>query len=748
MEPTRKFKIIVNSKECGTCSGPTPSVVAKNVVKKLCGSSSKAVRFSLKECKRGCERMYGPYQGRMEKLDRPYKRDGKTITYRVVCKKVLKMRGGVLNETTRSLDINDFKVEFKPIEDVPFLKLQTFGKLGTLGFGSTKEQYGFFNPQLSNTDSIYYQYVVIRKKDKSVVFKNSLDNNIDISKIDTPILLKLFNEIKKEIQTKRIKNKGFDAKSIVEELEKYLKNKISTNLKNKELSIKLFKIEEKNPPEIKYFSFGERTSKLFGNKTQYIFFNIVEELSGNKYYKYVVIRDKNQKISLKKKVFDENNNFSITNLNSFNNIKSNNSEEGQLILEKLLFDINNLITDENHPERSNFATTIRKELVKYTDRKYTDDIKLNVNDFTCDDYNEYDFKIKYINGNICIFFNDFQKDLENKKNRVLTVADNDKKVKYDYLYVMFLNKKQKINFRKLIFDKKNNPIIIIYTTNNYLLLEFLYEKINSLCDSDNDEENNKNILNILYSLEKYLYNDRSYLKSRDFYITHKQQNETIRIVNKDNKTFIFFKRYKGKSNFILYEYVIIIDENIEFKRIPDPFILIRNIEDITIDNINELFLMLLYEELLEFYNNIEKNINKNKLLKKHLEKLIFVVLSKYKEIEKLYKLKKKVENVLTSHIKNNKIRVNGNDHNIQYKGEFTFDFFDNLKESKKIIRLEEFLRRILAKENINMITKNKFKFKPIINSIKKVNNNKKIKINTINLLNIAAPIINGNPQNQ
>jgi hypothetical protein len=94
MEPTRKFKIIVNSKEFGTCSGPTPSAVAKKVVKKLCGSSSKMVKFSLKECKRGCERVCGPYQGRMEKLDRPYKRGGKTITHRVVCGKVRKMKGG------------------------------------------------------------------------------------------------------------------------------------------------------------------------------------------------------------------------------------------------------------------------------------------------------------------------------------------------------------------------------------------------------------------------------------------------------------------------------------------------------------------------------------------------------------------------------------------------------------------------------------------------------------------------------
>ena len=107
MEPARKFKIIVDSKECGTCSGSSPSVVAKKVVKKLCGSSSKMVKFSLKECKRGCERVCGPYQGRMEKLDRPYKRGGKTITHRVICGKVRKMRAGSIIHSDDT--IRDFR---------------------------------------------------------------------------------------------------------------------------------------------------------------------------------------------------------------------------------------------------------------------------------------------------------------------------------------------------------------------------------------------------------------------------------------------------------------------------------------------------------------------------------------------------------------------------------------------------------------------------------------------------------------
>ena len=134
MEPARKFKIIVNSKECGTCSGATPSAVAKKVVKKLCGTSSKAVKFILKECKRGCERVCGPYQGRMEKLDKPYKRDGKKITHRVVCGKIRKMRGGrelVAEDFEKSEGDGDFRIDklkFKLIPHIFFGEISYDGK--------------------------------------------------------------------------------------------------------------------------------------------------------------------------------------------------------------------------------------------------------------------------------------------------------------------------------------------------------------------------------------------------------------------------------------------------------------------------------------------------------------------------------------------------------------------------------------------------------------------------------------------
>ena len=111
MSEIRKFRIIVNLKEYGTCSGSSPSSVAKKAVKKLCDGSKKIVKFSLKECKRDCKKECGPYQGHMEKLDKPYKRNGKTITHRAVCEKVQikKMRcgGGAFNYSPNKTDMTE-----------------------------------------------------------------------------------------------------------------------------------------------------------------------------------------------------------------------------------------------------------------------------------------------------------------------------------------------------------------------------------------------------------------------------------------------------------------------------------------------------------------------------------------------------------------------------------------------------------------------------------------------------------------
>jgi len=218
MEPTRKFKIIVNSKECGTCSGATPSAVAKKVVKKLCGTSSKVVKFSLKECKRGCERVCGPYQGRMEKLDKPYTRAGKKITHRVVCGKVRKMRGGrdlVADDFERRGDFDIFidKIGLKP--------------------------HIFFGDKIEVSGKSYYSLVVFNVEHigehKTCKFQKlsnnngeltieDIDNIDDIEDLYTLLEYLMYNEKLTDYKTIRrklfelLKDKQFDRKSLFEKL--------------------------------------------------------------------------------------------------------------------------------------------------------------------------------------------------------------------------------------------------------------------------------------------------------------------------------------------------------------------------------------------------------------------------------------------------------------------------------------------------------------------------------------------------
>jgi hypothetical protein len=678
----------------------------------------------------------------MEKLDRPYKRDGKTIAHRVVCGKVRKMRGGELGRDGENLTMDDFKVQD---QSVPFLRLETIGKLGKFGFGSTKEQYAFFDPQNNNElnnnersqaetniqlnnnqsseiepeqDKIYYQYVAIRKRDKDVVFKKCEQSvekksphitEVNISDIDTNILLDLLTEINEEIRKKKEKNKDFDANSILKKLEEYLKNKVKSNLKNDTLSYKLFKITEEKPRQIKYFSFGKKTSR-FGNKNQYIFFDIVELYPNHYFYQYVVIRDENKRISLKKIVIDDERIMEILDLGTFESVSSNKSGQGQLILEKLHRDILMLIDNNRSSESSNFATTIRNELSRYTfGDKETD---LVPDSFLKNENTDY-FVVK----KEYVFFSDtrlFKKcnDLKNKKKCEYTEDEYELYRTY-YMFVIFVDKKNNIIFKQLKLFK-GTPIILDIDMKDYIILEWLYSKINHLCDL----KNNQHLFNILFALENFsVHQERTLLKSRDFYITAQEQKETIRILTKKKKTFIFFKRLKGhrtissNEDFILYEYAIIIDEDsIEFYTIKDTInrnkvlsILIEYIRKINTDNIDVLLLILLYEELTKISGN---NYSKNNLekLKGFLEK----------KIGKYYEFKKKVEKILRSNIKNNKITINGQSHNIEYYGQFTFNFFDNENNSGQ---LKDFLKRILKTKQIRMLSDSKFGFKPNIKSI-------------------------------
>ena len=217
MEPSRKFKIIVNSKECGICSGSSPSAVAKKVVKKLCGSSSKAVKFSLKECKRGCERECGPYQGRMEKLDRPYKRGGKTITHLVVCGKVRKMKGGALSNSDFKREIDNNVSKRDIFKYLPNRKLFFFGSLFTKSENNSLNEVEPYNVEYNNKYKRYYRYAIFFNSfDKSIQYILELtirDNNFQIED-----LFKTSNNTRIEKLKEFIKKNN----RIMEKLKEYL----------------------------------------------------------------------------------------------------------------------------------------------------------------------------------------------------------------------------------------------------------------------------------------------------------------------------------------------------------------------------------------------------------------------------------------------------------------------------------------------------------------------------------------------
>ena len=117
----RHFTVVMNSKEHGLYVSSTPSSAARKVVSKLCADNkNKKVEFSLRETtQRSNKKIYGPYLGYMQKLDKPVELEGRVIRYKsiVKLKKSLKKN----NQIGGSLKVGDLvkvKDEFK--SKIPF----------------------------------------------------------------------------------------------------------------------------------------------------------------------------------------------------------------------------------------------------------------------------------------------------------------------------------------------------------------------------------------------------------------------------------------------------------------------------------------------------------------------------------------------------------------------------------------------------------------------------------------------------
>ena len=106
----RHFTVVMGNKEHGLYVSSSPSSAARKAVSKLCATDKKKkVQFSIREITQGSKKKtYGPYIGKMKKLDKPIELKGRIIKYSTdvyldkiktavkIGKKVgNKMRGGV-----------------------------------------------------------------------------------------------------------------------------------------------------------------------------------------------------------------------------------------------------------------------------------------------------------------------------------------------------------------------------------------------------------------------------------------------------------------------------------------------------------------------------------------------------------------------------------------------------------------------------------------------------------------------------
>jgi hypothetical protein len=79
----RHFTVVMGNKEHGLYVSSSPSSAARKAVSKLCATDKKRkVQFSIREITQGSKKkMYGPYVGKMKKLDKPIELKGRIIKY-------------------------------------------------------------------------------------------------------------------------------------------------------------------------------------------------------------------------------------------------------------------------------------------------------------------------------------------------------------------------------------------------------------------------------------------------------------------------------------------------------------------------------------------------------------------------------------------------------------------------------------------------------------------------------------------
>ncbi len=108
----RNFTCLIGKKEHGIYTGSSPSSAARKALSKLCSDNKKLkVNFHLREITQGSKKkVYGPYEGSMEKLKEPIELKGRIVRYKPVVR-LSKKEGGGIRQFEAIIDSDGNKIK-------------------------------------------------------------------------------------------------------------------------------------------------------------------------------------------------------------------------------------------------------------------------------------------------------------------------------------------------------------------------------------------------------------------------------------------------------------------------------------------------------------------------------------------------------------------------------------------------------------------------------------------------------------
>ena len=131
----RHFKVIMGNEEYGLYTSSTPSSAARKAVSKLCADNkNKKVEFSLRETTQSSnKKVFGPYLGYMQKLDKPVELEGRVIRYKPIVKRNNQV-GGTFNVGDHVQVLNKVIIDYLKREkkENRYIVKKVFSHVGTI----------------------------------------------------------------------------------------------------------------------------------------------------------------------------------------------------------------------------------------------------------------------------------------------------------------------------------------------------------------------------------------------------------------------------------------------------------------------------------------------------------------------------------------------------------------------------------------------------------------------------------------